>query len=156
MLWGRMATAADRYYFRNDARTPRGPMPQPYKLTKWNSTAFPTQREIVTRLIAEGADPALRADPPGYTRAMRRFSYGMTLWVISGALLLHIQNATGSAREFVVRSGDRIDLQPGVRIGLAVAGEGYALYAVMTPFCLPTVGMTAPPEEQSLPDQRSA
>lgn len=130
-------------------------MALPYKLTKWNNPDFPTEREVMARLTAEGAAPVLRADPPGLAREARRYAYPVTFWVISGALMLQFNMSNGTARSVVLRAGDRLETQPGAWCSLSVPGEGYALYALVTPFCLPTVGMAAP-EEQPLPEKRSA
>lgn len=131
-------------------------MAQPYQLTKWNGPGFPTEREITARLTGEGAAPVLRADPPGYVREGRRYAYPMSYWVISGALAFQFRGGNNSAREVVLRPGDRLDIQPETWMGMSVAGEGYAVYAVMTPFCLPAVGTAARDEEQPLPEKRSA
>ncbi len=131
-------------------------MALPYRLTKWNGAGFPTEQQVTALLASEGAMPALRADPPGLVRQGHRYAWPVTFWVISGALAVKFRAANnGAAREVVLRPGDRLDIKPKTWFGMRVAGAAFVVYAIVTPFCLPAVGMAAP-AEQPLPEKRSA
>lgn len=129
-------------------------MAQPYRVTRWTGPGFPTEADLTARLAQEGAVPVVRAIPPGYREAVRRRPYAVTLWVITGILAVQFANGNGTAREAVLRAGDRIDTQPGAAFRVSAADAGYVAYLMVTPFRLPAVAATA--QEQLARQPRSA
>ena len=93
----------------------------PIKITRWQGGQRPTLAGITRSMRAEGLRPYMWINGANHRYAVRTHGYHKVLYVIEGALNITLPD---SNQQIDLRSGDRIDIPPGVRHGTLIGKNG--------------------------------
>jgi ethanolamine utilization protein EutQ (cupin superfamily) len=94
------------------------------KVTRWPSDAIPpSEKEMSEALLSEGWSPFRMVEPP-CTRYHTTIKYDLEIrWVIGGRLVIGT-----SKRNYILESGDRIELPRGTHHWVKVLSENGSAY----------------------------
>ena len=99
------------------------------RLTRWNKETMPSLDALRLVLKGEGFAATEWTDPPGTVYPVHSHEYAETRWVLRGQLRIGLPE---SGEEFVLKSGDRIDLPEGAPHWIDVNGNGAVIYLIGT------------------------
>lgn len=91
------------------------------RVERWNRSHHPTLSAVNRILHKEGLRPYLWSPAPNHRQPVRSHGYRKVLYVVEGMLEVLLPD---SNQRFTMRSGDRLDVPPGVRHGLNVGSSG--------------------------------
>lgn len=89
-------------------------------MRRWEGDAFPTERDLVGRLEAEGLQPFVFSMEPGETYAFHEHDHDEVRWVVRGS----VRFGLGGGEALVLSPGDRLDLPALTQHDAATAGPG--------------------------------
>ena len=91
------------------------------RVTRWSGGQHPTLSSITRQMQKEGMRPYLWENTPNYRYAIRSHGYAKVMYVIEGTMEVSLPDSNQRVR---LRSGDRIEIPPGIRHSAIIGSAG--------------------------------
>ena len=91
------------------------------RVTRWQGSQHPSESNITRQMRGENLRPYLWQNTPNHRYAVRSHNYKRVIYVMQGNLEIVLPDANQRTR---LKTGDRVEIPPGVRHGVIVGGKG--------------------------------